>query len=255
MKLGFSEPQRIYQSGSQSARSLTEMWVAERMYCPNCGHARLNQFQANMPVADFYCANCQDQFELKSQKKSFGKKLVNGAYETKIRRLQSSNSPHLILMNYSIEQSAVRSLCVIPRRFFIHSIVERRKPLAETARRAGWVGSNILLERIPESGRIHVVRDGVTTSKDDVLALWTRTAFLNQWNAESRGWLVSIMNCIERLGADNFTLNHVYGFERHLSEIYPGNNNVRPKIRQQLQILRDNGYLEFLGNGTYRLIR
>ena len=27
-----------------------------------------------------------------------------------------------------------------------------------------------------------------------------------------------------------------------------------PKIRQQLQILRDLGYLEFLGSGTYRIL-
>jgi hypothetical protein len=27
---------------------------------------------------------------------------------------------------------------------------------------------------------------------------------------------------------------------------------VRPKIRQQLQVLRDMGFLEFLGGGRYR---
>jgi len=31
------------------------------------------------------------------------------------------------------------------------------------------------------------------------------------------------------------------------------NHNIRPKIRQQLQILRDLGFLEFLGDGSYRL--
>ena len=29
--------------------------------------------------------------------------------------------------------------------------------------------------------------------------------------------------------------------------------NVRPKIRQQLQALRDHGWLEVLGGGRYRL--
>jgi type II restriction enzyme len=45
----------------------------------------------------------------------------------------------------------------------------------------------------------------------------------------------------------------MYGFERNLSELYPGNQNVRPKIRQQLQYLRDRGFIEFVSRGNYRL--
>ena len=33
---------------------------------------------------------------------------------------------------------------------------------------------------------------------------------------------------------------------------YPGNNNVRAKLRQQLQLLRDLGLVEFQGGGFYR---
>lgn len=33
---------------------------------------------------------------------------------------------------------------------------------------------------------------------------------------------------------------------------YPNNRNVRPKLRQQLQRLRDLGIIEFLGGGNYR---
>ena len=32
------------------------------------------------------------------------------------------------------------------------------------------------------------------------------------------------------------------------------NRNIQPKIRQQLQVLRDLGLLEFLGVGEYRLL-
>jgi type II restriction enzyme len=45
----------------------------------------------------------------------------------------------------------------------------------------------------------------------------------------------------------------MYGFEARLAALYPGNINVRPKIRQQLQALRDRGWLEFLGRGRYRV--
>jgi type II restriction enzyme len=253
MKLGFSEPQRNYDSGSQSARHLTEAWVADQMYCPNCGNIRLNQFPANLPVADFYCANCNDQYELKSQRKNFGTKLANGAYATKLQRLSSNTSPNLILMSYDNAAASVTSIVLIPKRFFVPSIVEKRRPLAVTARRAGWVGSNILIGLVPASGRIHVVQDGVTRSKDAILAQWQKTAFLDEQTQATKGWLVDVMSCVDRLPASGFSLDDVYQFEAHLSRLHPDNNNVRPKIRQQLQVLRDNGYLEFLGNGHYRL--
>jgi type II restriction enzyme len=34
---------------------------------------------------------------------------------------------------------------------------------------------------------------------------------------------------------------------------YPGNQNVRPKMRQQLQYLRNRGFLDFVSRGSYRL--
>jgi Dam-replacing HTH domain len=54
-------------------------------------------------------------------------------------------------------------------------------------------------------------------------------------------------------GQTRITLDEVYAFERHLGELYPGNQNVRPKIRQQLQFLRDRGFIEFVSRGNYRL--
>ncbi len=61
------------------------------------------------------------------------------------------------------------------------------------------------------------------------------------------------MKAVDLIGRPEFALDDVYAHEARLSAIYPDNNNVRPKIRQQLQVLRDNGYLEFLGGGRYRL--
>jgi Dam-replacing HTH domain len=51
----------------------------------------------------------------------------------------------------------------------------------------------------------------------------------------------------------NFTLGEIYAFERHLGDLYPGNQNVKPKIRQQLQFLRDRGFIDFVSRGSYRL--
>jgi type II restriction enzyme len=61
------------------------------------------------------------------------------------------------------------------------------------------------------------------------------------------------MRCVEAIGRPDFTLAEIYAQEDRLAALYPGNANVRPKIRQQLQVLRDRGYLRFEGRGLYRL--
>lgn len=253
MKLDLREPDSRFISASQKAKDITEAWVASTMFCPNCGNHRLNQFPPNLAVADFFCAKCQDQYELKSQKKPFGKKLANGAYSTKIERLNSDTSPNLILMSYTPESLHVRNLLLVPKRFFVPDIVEKRPPLKETARRAGWVGSNIVIEKIPDAGKIFIVRNGAVTSREHVIQQWHKTAFLSGQTPTAKGWLLDVMRCVDRIGSTSFTLDDVYAFEHVLSKAYPENNNIRPKIRQQLQVLRDNGYLEFLGGGQYRL--
>jgi len=58
---------------------------------------------------------------------------------------------------------------------------------------------------------------------------------------------------IQRIIEDNlFTLEMVYHFEEDLAAKHPNNHNVRAKIRQQLQQLRDRGIITFLGDGHYR---
>jgi type II restriction enzyme len=68
-----------------------------------------------------------------------------------------------------------------------------------------------------------------------------------------RGWTLDVLNVLRRLGRHDFSLKEVYGFENELQAAHPGNRNVRPKIRQQLQVLRDAGLLSFTGAGRYSL--
>lgn len=253
MKLGFEETQTPYSSGSQSARAWTERWVQDWVYCPNCGNQKINPFPNNSPVADFFCSSCSEEYELKSQKSAFKKKVLDGAYERKCERLAASNNPNLFLLNYDLKQLSVVNLLIVPKHFFIPEIIEKRKPLAATAKRAGWVGSNILLNQIPDSGKIYILRDGVPQPKDAVLAEWQKTLFLRSEPLEARGWLIEVMKCIESIGRHEFDIDDIYTFDQHLSRLYPGNQNVRPKIRQQLQYLRDRGYLDFVARGRYRL--
>jgi len=67
-----------------------------------------------------------------------------------------------------------------------------------------------------------------------------------------RGWTLDVLTAIRRLRRSEFSLADAYSFEGDLAKLHPDNHNVRPKIRQQLQVLRDLGFLEFLGNGQYK---
>ena len=253
MKLGFEESQRPYTSPSQSARAWTERWVRDWVYCPNCGCPTISPFPNNSPVADFFCAVCKEEYELKSQKSVFDNKVMDGSYRTKCERLAASNNPNLFLLNYDLKQLTVANFLVVPKHFFVKEIIQERKPLAPTARRAGWIGSNILLNEVPESGKIFIVRGGQPEPKDSVLAKWQRTLFLREQEQEARGWLIEVMKCVEAIGRPEFNLDDVYAFEGRLGRLYPGNRNVRPKIRQQLQFLRDRGFLDFVSRGYHRL--
>ncbi len=244
-----------YKNPSQKVRVLTEHWVDNQVYCPNCGHLDIDRYGNNKPVADFFCSNCKEDYELKSKKETVGNKVVNGAYRTMIARLQDSNNPNFFLLSYDLQNFEVLNFLVIPKHFFVPEIIEKRKPLSPTARRAGWVGCNILLQGIPQTGKIFFVKNRQVEPKDKVLAEWQRTVFLREEKKISaKGWLLDVMNCVEKLGKKEFSLNEAYAFASILSKKHPENRHIKDKIRQQLQILRDKGYLEFIERGHYRLI-
>jgi type II restriction enzyme len=71
---------------------------------------------------------------------------------------------------------------------------------------------------------------------------------------ESRGWTIEIMKIVEQIDKASFNLKDVYAFENFLKDKFPKNRFIKPKIRQQLQILRDKHFLEFLGDGEYKKI-
>lgn len=253
LHLGFAEAPVVFDSASQRARVWTEQWAAAHLFCPNCGAPKIASYKNNRPVADFSCAQCREDFELKSQKRQFGRKIADGAFGTMCLRLASDNNPSLILMNYNLARLSVTNLFFVPRHFFIREVIQERKPLAPTARRAGWVGCNILLSEIPAAGKIFLVRDGEQAPRRLVLEQWRSTLFLKDQNIAARGWLIEVMKCVDAVGRQDFTLDDVYAQEDRLHRLYPANRNVRPKIRQQLQVLRDRGYLDFVGRGRYRL--
>jgi type II restriction enzyme len=242
-----------YASGSQRVRVMTEHWVNQSIFCPNCGSG-LSNFPDNRPVADFYCSRCSEEYELKATSGAVGKRIVDGAYSTMIDRLSSSNNPNFFFLTYDKTSFGVQNFVTIPKYFFVPSIIEKRAPLRPTARRAGWIGCNIILHDIPDFGKIFYVKDGRAKSRADVLGAWNRTDFVrSSHDIEAKGWLLDVLTCIERIQKTDFSLDEVYGFEPYLKGRHPSNNNVRAKIRQQLQFLRDKDVIDFGGHGTYRM--
>ena len=103
------------------------------------------------------------------------------------------------------------------------------------------------------AGKVFIVKDGAVLDRETVLERWQQTLFLRRESDASRGWLLNVLWCVERIGKTDFILEDVYAFETHLSGLYPANRHVRQKVRQQLQVLRDRGFVEFFGRGHYRL--
>lgn len=242
-----------YTSKSQIARIATEDWLLNNGFCPSCGEGLTDEAN-NAEVHDFSCSSCDDQFELKSFLGKTPVKINDGAYDSMVKRIADIRSPHFFFLGYSQTYSVVNCFAV-PNYLFQSSTIEKRKPLALTARRAGWTGCFIKLNQIPEIGKIKLVENGNIVKPEIVKKTWEKTMFLaKQNNIQSRGWTLDVLTCVESLGAV-FSLSEMYKFEDLLAAKYPENHHIKDKIRQQLQILRDKGLLEFLGTGKYRLIR
>ena len=243
-----------YKSASQIARVLTEDWLAHNMYCPICGELTIRRAEPNAPVKDFVCNNCKSQYELKSKKNDsdrFQSTVADGVYGTMIDRITSLDNPSFFFMHYN--RYEVNNLIIVPKCFFTPDIIEKRNALSNNARRAGWEGCNILMQRIPATAKIPIILNGVTMPVADVISKYKRVYSLQTKSMESRGWLVDTLHLVERL-EETFTLKQMYDFCDELKIKHPNNNHIKDKIRQQLQYLRDKGFVEFKGNGVYKRI-
>jgi type II restriction enzyme len=169
------------------------------------------------------------------------------------RAILEDRTPNLFVLHYDLDSWAVHTVLLVPHFAFTLSAVERRKPLALTARRAGWVGCNILLDKIPVHACIRVVSDGITQSSRQVRSSYNRLRPLEKLQVEKRGWTLDVLQVVQSLGRIEFSLADVYDHADALAKLHPQNLHVRDKIRQQLQVLRDLGLLESLGAGSYRL--
>ena len=243
----------IYTSKSQIARVFTEAWVAENGYCLACDSERLLATARNTQARDFECAACGHPYELKSSTRALGSKVLCGAYAAMMRRVDTGTVPTFLLMRYAAGP-VVTDLSAIHRVFITPELIEKRNPLSPTADKAGWVGCKLLLRGVPPEGRIPLLLAGIFGDRDASREAFRATAKLAKANVRSRSWSRVILNCLHRLPSNPFSLDQVYSFEAELAIQFPGNRHIRPKIRQQLQVLRDAGLLRFEERGRYSLV-
>ena len=241
-----------YKAASQIARVVTEDWCTRELYCPACTSDRLTGSKPNNPAVDFECAVCKQPFQLKSLRHWNPRKVVDAGYEAMLRAIRTGKAPHLLLLQYSNTWS-VQNLLLIPRMFFTESVIEKRKPLGPNARRAGWIGCNILLGAIPSDGKIPMISAGIPVRQERVRDELSRVIGLAKLSPSLRGWTLDVLRTVRQLGKSEFTLQELYAFEHQLKSLHPNNQNVRAKIRQQLQVLRDIGLIRFGVRGSYRI--
>ncbi len=249
-----SSPGSNIVSPSQIAGRVTECWVAENLYCPACSSDSLEPTKPGTKVVDFRCPDCAESFQLKSRSSTFQSRVLDSAYGPMLESIESSTVPNFLFLRYHRPTWRVKDLFAVPRHFFSASMIEKRPPLPLTARRAGWVGCNILLSALPIDSRIEIVRDEIERPMEAVREAWAAFAFLLNSTPKSRGWTADVLACVREVRRSEFTLRDIYDFEDRLYRMHKDNRNVRPKIRQQLQVLRDHGVLEFLGRGRYRVL-
>jgi type II restriction enzyme len=243
-----------YTSHSQRARVATESWAAKNLYCPNCMCNTLTAYSTGHPALDYACESCDALFQLKSQSKPFTSRIVDAGYDAMIRSIDADRTPNLWALQYGMQSWKVENVFLIPHFAFSRSMVEKRKPLSPTARRAGWVGCNLLLHRISPDVRIDYVRNSVPVNPKIIRQRYNSLRPLESLGVKKRGWTLDVLNGIRSLGKKGFSLADAYTLERELQKLHPDNRHVRDKIRQQLQELRDIDILKFLGNGHYEFI-
>jgi type II restriction enzyme len=233
---------------------VTEAWGEENLFCPNCSSPKLDRLAHNTKASDFSCPNCKFWYQLKGQKTRIGNSVTDGAYEAMMNAIRNDATPNFYFMQYELATWSIKNLLLIPHFAFPPSAIIKRKPLSATARRAGWVGCNIALGRIPIDARIEVVRDQVVIPAGLVREKFKKVKPLEELSVKERGWTLDVLTVVRSLGKSVFTNDDVYEFTQHFEKLHPDNRHIKDKIRQQLQVLRDRGFLLSSGRGEWTVI-
>jgi type II restriction enzyme len=110
-----------------------------------------------------------------------------------------------------------------------------------------------VLPSIAIQGQIRLIDQGVALKRATTRNAFARLERLSSLPPADRTWAATTLRITERLPVQ-FTLQDMYAFEPELEKSFPKNKHIRPKIRQQLQVLRDAGFIIFWRGGRYERI-
>lgn len=135
-----------YQSNAQAARVMLETWAQFNLFCLNCSADLLEPLPANSPVADFHCLDCTTRYQIKAKNGRFGAKLTGAAYEPTAAAARQGEMPEFVLVEFDSRFSTVVFVDAIPGVSITEERIIPRRPLALSARRAGWRGCLVNVE-------------------------------------------------------------------------------------------------------------
>jgi type II restriction enzyme len=220
-----------YKSPAQIARVVSEAWGKLNLYCPNCPARWLNPTAANTQAYDYSCLDCHQHFQLKCMSSPIGRRILDAAFGAMMRAINEDRTPNLFALHYDRKSWLVKNLILIPHFALSASAIEPRKPLGVAARRAGWVGCFIVLEKIPPDARIHLVREGVVEPSSRVRHSYSRLRPLEDVPVEERGWMLDVLRVVHGLGKKQFTNSDVYQFTPELEKLHPENRHAPCMLR------------------------
>jgi type II restriction enzyme len=114
--------------------------------------------------------------------------------------IQENRTPNLYVLHYDPSRWRVQNLILIPNFAFPLSAIEKRNPLRSTARRAGWVGCNIVLDEIPPDAKIPIIIEGVALQQNQAREKYARIRPLAKLDVKQRGWTLDVLNIVRSLG-------------------------------------------------------
>jgi type II restriction enzyme len=129
-------------------------------------------------------------------------------------------------MHYDLQTWTIRNLLLVPHFAFPPSAIVKRNPLSAKARRAGWVGCNFALDRIPADARIEIIstpRKALSSKKvssefsqslltstpteirvtitppGEVREKFRRIKPFKDLSVAQRGWTLDVLNIVRRI--------------------------------------------------------
>jgi hypothetical protein len=156
-----------YKSSSQVARVVLETWAEMNLYCLSCDCDSLTRHPPNQKSADFFCAGCRSEYQVKSKNGRFGDAVAGAHYATTIAAIERSELPDYVLVEYDLRRRSVVFVDGIPGQRITVDRIRPRKPLSADAKRAGWQGCTIDLSdlaRTPIVRPAAIARQGVRST-------------------------------------------------------------------------------------------